>query len=55
VYLPSDLDVALREFTKKAISYYSNADYNKHTEFLDDFNKLEPKIIKVMNKHMGIN
>jgi len=55
VYLPSDLDVALREFTQKAIAYYSDADYSKHSEFMDDFNKLEPKIIKIMNQHMGIN
>lgn len=55
VYLPSELDTALREFEKKAISYYSNADYKKHSEFLDEFNKLEPDIIKIMNKYMGIN
>ena len=55
MYLPSDLDAALREFTQKAISYYSNADYNRDTEFFEDFNKLEPKIIKIMNKHLGIN
>jgi len=55
VYLPSDLDMALREFTQRAIAYYSDADYSKHSEFMDEFNKLEPKIIKIMNKHMGIN
>jgi len=47
--------LALREFEKKVISYYSDADYTKHDEFLDDFNKLEPNIIKIMNKYMGIN
>jgi hypothetical protein len=55
VYLPSELDKALIEFSKKAISYYSGADYTKHDAFLDDFNKLEPNIVKIMNKHMGIN
>ncbi len=55
VYLPSDLDAALREFTQVAIGYYSDADYKKHGKFVEDFNKLEPKIIKIMNKHMGIN
>ena len=55
VYLPSDLDNALREFTQIAITYYSDADYEKHKQFVEDFNKSEPKIIKIMNKHMGIN
>jgi biopolymer transport protein ExbB/TolQ len=55
LYLPSDLDSALREFTQKAVIYYSDADYSKHKEFLDEFNKIEPKIIKIMNKYMGIN
>jgi hypothetical protein len=55
VYLPSELDAALRDFEQKVISYYSNADYQKHSEFLDEFNKLEPAIIKIMNRHMGIN
>jgi hypothetical protein len=55
VYLPSELDKILIEFSKKAISYYSDADYTKHDEFLDDFNKLEPNMVKIMNKYMGIN
>ncbi len=55
VYLPSELYTALREFSKKAISYYSDADYTRHREFIDEFNKLESNIIKIMNKHMGIN
>ncbi len=55
VYLPSELDTLLREFEKKAISYYSDGDYMKHGEFIEEFNQLEPKIIRVMNKYMGIN
>jgi hypothetical protein len=55
VYLPSELDKVLREFGKKAISYYSDADYTKHDEFIEGFNKFEPDIVKVMNKYMGIN
>lgn len=55
VYLPSELDQALIEFSKKAISYYSEADYTKHDKFIEEFNQLEPHIIKIMNKYMGIN
>lgn len=55
VYIPSELDVELREFGKKAISYYSGADYTEHDQFVEDFNKLEPNIVKIMNKYMGIN
>ena len=55
VYLPSELDAVLREFGKKAISYYSGADYSEHDEFIEDFNKLEPNIVKIINKYMGIN
>jgi hypothetical protein len=55
IYLPTELDAILREFEKKVISYYSNADYTKHDEFFDDFNRLEPNIIKTMNKYIGIN
>jgi hypothetical protein len=55
VYLPSELNDLLHEFGKKAVSYYSDADYTKHDEFLEEFNKLEPNIVKIMNKYMGIN
>ena len=54
VYLPSELDILLHEFGKQAVSYYSDADYTKHDKFIEQFNKLEPQIIKMMNKYMGI-
>ena len=54
VYLPSELDSLLHELGKKAVSYYSDADYTKHDEFLEEFNELEPKAVKIMNKYMGI-
>ena len=54
VYLPSDLDSILHELGKKAVSYYSDADYTKHNEFLEELNQLEPKAVKMMNKYMGI-
>jgi hypothetical protein len=55
VYLPSELDEKLREFGKKAISHFSKEDYDLHDEFMTEFNDLEPAIIKIMNKYMGIN
>ena len=54
VYLPSDLDALLHELGKKAVSHYSDADYTKHEKFLEEFNELEPKAVKMMNKYMGI-
>ena len=55
VYLPSELDIPLNELGKKAAIYYTDADYTKHPEFIEEFNKLEFKIVKIMNKLMGIN
>ena len=55
VYLPSELDLVLREFGKKAISYFSKEDYDLHEEFVSEFNEIEQEIIKIMNKYMGIN
>jgi hypothetical protein len=54
VYLPSELDKLLNEFGKQAVSYYSDADYTKHDKFIEEFNKREPQVIKLMNKHMEI-
>lgn len=54
VYLPSELDALLHEFGKQAVSYYSDSDYTKHDKFIEEFNKLEPQIIKMMNKYIGI-
>jgi hypothetical protein len=55
VYLPSDVDVALREYGKKIIGYAASRDYNRHGGEIEYLNLIEPDIIKKMNKHMGIN
>jgi hypothetical protein len=55
VYLPSDIDLSLREYGKKVIGYAASNNYDRHKGVVEYLNLIEPEIIKKMNKYMGIN
>ena len=55
LYLPPDLKKVLNSYGPHVGFFVSERDFKSEPKFLERLNKMEPEIIALMNKHIGLN